>query len=147
MGLVEAKVLDRHGQMTVELMVALPVLIAVAVVLVNALSFMGECAAFDRLARDAVRVCAASPGYGCDVQRCAADAQALLAHSFDDEGSSVSVEVEGRAMGCLKYQAELLFVPTLFGRSFSGNVFGVEFFPLRHRVYLVVDPYRPGVVA
>lgn len=137
---------SQQGQMTVELMVTLPVFIAVAVVIVNSLSFMGECAAFDRLARDAVRVCAASPGYGCDARSCAADAQALLSDSFDDAYSNVSVEVEGCAAGCLRYEAEIRFSPTLFGRSFSGTVFGVELVPLRHRVQLVVDPYKPGVV-
>ena len=42
----------RAGQMTVEFVVAFPVLIAVAVVAVNACLFFSECAAFDMVARD-----------------------------------------------------------------------------------------------
>ena len=46
---------DDRGQMTVELLVVLPVVLIVAVVAVNALTFFGDCAAFDRVARNAVR--------------------------------------------------------------------------------------------
>lgn len=53
---------NQAGQMTVELAVAFPVVVAVAVIAMNALLFLSECAAFDRVARDAVRVHATSPG-------------------------------------------------------------------------------------
>ena len=52
------------GQMTVELMAVLPVALIIAVIVVNALVFFGDCAAFDRVARNAVRVYATSPTYG-----------------------------------------------------------------------------------
>ena len=52
------------GQMTVEFVAALPVLLAVAVISVNALTYFGWCAAFDDDFRDSVRVYAASPAYG-----------------------------------------------------------------------------------
>ena len=39
---------DDGGQATVELAVVLPVVIIVAVIAVNALTFFGACAAFDR---------------------------------------------------------------------------------------------------
>ena len=52
------------GQMTVELAVAMPVLIVVAVIAANALTFFAECAVFDRVAHEAVRVHAAAPAYG-----------------------------------------------------------------------------------
>ena len=44
------------GQMTVEFVAALPVLLAVAAISVNALTFFGWCAAFDDDFRDWVRV-------------------------------------------------------------------------------------------
>ena len=44
------------GQATVELMAALPVMIAIAVIVVNATLFLSDCAAFDRLAHQAVRI-------------------------------------------------------------------------------------------
>ena len=42
------------GQMTVEFVAALPVLLAVAAISVNALAFFGWCAAFDDDFRDSV---------------------------------------------------------------------------------------------
>ena len=47
---------DERGQMTVELAAAFPVLIIVAVIAVNAPRSSHECAAFDNVFRDAVRV-------------------------------------------------------------------------------------------
>lgn len=43
------------GQMTVEFAVALPVVVVIAVIAVNALAFFSDCAAFDNLFRDAMR--------------------------------------------------------------------------------------------
>ena len=68
---------DDRGQMTVELLVVLPVVLIVAVVAVNALTFFGDCAAFDRVARNAVRLCAASPAYGQDAGRGAEEVRAV----------------------------------------------------------------------
>ena len=53
-----------RGQMTVELAVALPVLIIVAVIAVNALTVFADCAAFDRAFRQTVRAYATAPAYG-----------------------------------------------------------------------------------
>ena len=69
---------DDRGQMTVELLVVLPVVLIVAVVAVNALTFFGDCAAFDRVARNAVRLCAASPAYGQDAGRGAEEVRAVI---------------------------------------------------------------------
>ena len=54
--------LDQCGQMTVELAVCIPVLLAVVGVAINLMVFLGDCARFDRLAAEAVRLEAASPG-------------------------------------------------------------------------------------
>ncbi len=53
--------------MTIEFVVAFPVMLIVAAIAVNACSFFGVCAAFDNDFRDAVRTCATSPAYGQDV--------------------------------------------------------------------------------
>ena len=57
--------------MTVELAVALPVLLTVALIAVNAATFFGQCAAFDNLFCDAVRAHGASPAYGQSTQESA----------------------------------------------------------------------------
>ena len=135
---------DAAGQMSVELAIALPALLAVAVISMNALLLLGECASFDRLAREAVRTCAASPAYGISPSAAAADAQARLAAAFPRDFESVSVQAEGASPGYITYTATLSFQPTLLGRAFSGSVFGVSLPPMRHSVRMVVDSYKPG---
>ena len=64
--------------MTIEFVVAFPVMLIVAAIAVNACSFFGVCAAFDNDFRDAVRTCATSPAYGQDVaQSCSLIEQEL----------------------------------------------------------------------
>lgn len=138
---------DCEGQMTVEFVVAFPAMLAIALVAMNALLFFSECASFDRLARQSICVHAAAPAYGKGSGQLAADIQSDLQASFDREWLQVEVEASGASLGHARYTATLGFTPTLFGRSFSGNVFGVHISPLKHQVSMVVDPYRPGAVA
>ena len=69
--------------MTVELAVVFPVLLAVAVIAVNALLFFSECAAFDRVAREAVRVHAASPACGQGLEQSCALVSQTVEQAFD----------------------------------------------------------------
>lgn len=131
--------------MTVELGVALPVLIVVAVVAVNALSFFGDCAAFDRLARDAVRIHAVAPAYGQGVdQSCALVSQEIDAAMGRD---NLEVNVSHATVGADfdEYRATLSFSPTLFGMGLRSEIFGVALPVLRHEAVYVVDTYKPGV--
>ena len=130
------------GQATVELMAALPVMIAIAVIVVNATLFLSDCAAFDRLAHQAVRVHAASPAYGQDIQRSRELVEGELARAFDRDNLAVSVSVESVFGGRLEFRATLEYFPTLGLRS---EVFGVELPGLSHTVDFTVDQYKPGV--
>lgn len=132
--------------MTVEFVVAFPAMLAIALVAMNALLFFSECASFDRLARQSICVHAAAPAYGKGSGQIAAGIQSELQASFDREWLQVEVGVSGAPLGHARYTATLGFTPTLFGRSFSGNVFGVRISPLEHQVSMVVDPYRPGAI-
>ncbi|MBQ9067537.1 MAG: hypothetical protein IJ131_00530 [Eggerthellaceae bacterium] len=137
---------SERGQMTVELAVCIPAVIAVALVVFNAMLFMEHCAAFDRIAKEAVRLCAASPAHG----QGPADSEALvrdfLRASFSEGYLDVDVESSSGVLGFAEYKAVLRFTPTLFGRSFSGAVFGVRIGQVSHEVSFTIDPYRPGVV-
>ena len=135
-----------QGQMTVELAVCIPVLIAVSLVVCNAMLFLENCASFDRLAKDAVRVYAASPAQGQSAADCAALVQESLSKSFSQDYLEVDVQCAGTSGGCMCYSASLRFRPTLFGRSFSGAVYDVFLRPLEHTTQLVLDPYKPGVL-
>lgn len=134
------------GQMTVELAVAFPVLIVVAVVAVNALLFFSECAAFDNAFREAVRVHATSPAYGQGLEQGRAQVAGALAEAFDQPFEDVSVSVEGAAGGHATFSGVLELFPTLFGLGLKSTVFGVSLPPLSHTVVLTVDCYKPGVL-
>lgn len=138
---------ERGGQMTVEFVVAFPVMLIIAVISINAILFFSECASFDRLARQCICVHAASPGYGQGRDQVVAAIQGELDESFDGEWLGVEVSASASSMGHVRYTAILSFQPTLAGRAFSRNVFGASISPLRHQVSMVIDPYRPGVIA
>lgn len=129
-----------------ELAVLLPVLLVVGLIVTNATLFLSECAAFDRLAPQAVRVHAASPGYGQDPAAGKAAVLAQLEEAFPEDNLSVSVAVEEVAGGLLSYEATLRFSPTLFGMGLRSEVFGVQLPQLVHTTACVVDRYKPGVL-
>lgn len=138
--------LRESGQMTVELAVAFPVLIVVAVVATNALLFFSECAAFDNAFRDAVRIHATSPAYGQGVEQSRAQVASDLAASFDRPFETTQVSVEGAAAGHTRFTATLEFSPTLFGLGLKSSVFGVALPSLNHTASFVVNCYKPGVI-
>lgn len=132
--------------MTVELAVAFPVLIVVAVVATNALLFFSECAAFDNAFRDAVRIHATSPAYGQGVEQSRAQVASDLAASFDRPFEATQVSVEGAAAGHTRFTATIEFSPTLFGLGLKSSVFGVALPSLNHTASFVVNCYKPGVI-
>lgn len=135
-----------EGQMTVELAVALPVLVAVAAVAVNALLAFSECAAFDNAFRDAVRLNATSPAYGQGLEQSRAAVQSDLEGAFNRSFESVQVAVEGASGGHVRFTATLEVSPTLFGLGLKRSVFGVELPKLVHSAELAVDRYHPGML-
>ena len=135
----------RAGQMTVELMAVLPVAIAIAVIAVNALTFFVDCAKFDRVARNAVCVQAASPGYGVQSPQSQANIAAAVQEHMEGDFEQVSAEYEGTGGGLVRYVVTLDYTPNLFGMGARDSVFGVMLPHLRHSTSLVIDPYKPGV--
>ena len=136
----------RSGQMTVELAVAFPVLVVVAVVAVNAMGFFAECASFDRLACQTVRVHATAPAYGQSSTAGCALVQAELESAFDRPNENVSVSCGATGFDLVRYDMTLEYSPTLFGLGLRSEVFGVALPKLRHEVSYVIDPYKPGVI-
>lgn len=132
---------DERGQMTVELCIVFPVVIIIAVIAVNALLFFSQCASFDRSARNAVRVFAASPS--------TQDDQATLAARI---GDAVSCELGSDEVTCVPctpadgvegYQLTYSFRPTLFGMGLVDEVGGVPLPKLTHTTQLALDAYAP----
>lgn len=135
------------GQMTVELAVAMPILIIVAVVAINALQFVALCAEFDRTAHDAVRICAAAPAYRQTIGQSRALVEERLRSLYRDQGdASISVSHRMTGLDYDEFTVTLEMSPTLFGRGVRSEVFGVAMPRLKHETKCVVDVYKPGVV-
>lgn len=128
------------GQATVEFAVVFPVLVAVAFIAANALVFLGDCAAFDSIVRDAVRLQADD---GFEGQQGAVEVCARVEGALDMPHERVQVTCSRVGVGHVRYTAETAFSPP-FLRGVS--VFGVSVPPLKHEVSFVVSPYRKGVV-
>ncbi len=137
---------NESGQMTVEMAVTLPVLIVVAAIAVNAVLFFSECAQFDRLARQAVRIHATAPAYGEDADTCCAAVEQELERAFDRPYLQVTVSRAATGLDFDEYTAVLEFWPTLFGMGLRDQVFGVPLPHLEHTVVYTVDTYKPGVL-
>ena len=150
--------LGSRGQMAVEMAVVLPILLAVAGIAINLMVYLGDCARFDRVAAEAVRIQAASPGYSNysstsraqEVQK-----QIELAFATSDHLTITVTVHEGTTDGSTDgdrvtlslvprletYTCTLSYRPWGFGKSF----FGIEFSGISHTRQYVIDPYRPGV--
>lgn len=135
------------GQATVELVVALPVFIVVAAIAVNALLFFSECASFDRVSTNLVRVHAAAPAYGQGPARTGALIEEGLRERFDAGYLDCSVTSSDAGFGLTAYRSTLTFNPTLFGLGLKREVLGVAMPCLRHTSTVVIEAYKPGVVA
>ena len=133
------------GQMTIEFAVMFPVMLMIAVIAFNSMMFLSQCAAFDRLFRNAVCVYAPSPAseQGPD-QICALITNDLDAFSEKDS-LDCSVSSNGRSDGLVTYTGTLFYTPTLFGTHPLRQVFGVALPSIEHNVQMTVDHYRPGV--
>lgn len=137
---------ERRGQMTIELACAMPVLLIVALLTVNALTFFGQCAVFDRAAQSAICTYAASPAYGQGASQSCARIESAIRDAMGTPNVNVSVTCSGAGRDLERYVATLSFSPTLFGTGLRSHVFGVSMPSLTHTTQLVVDTYKPGVI-
>ena len=143
---VSAKTRSTRGQMTVELCVVLPVIVVVAAVACNALTFFGACAEFDRVGRNAVRTFAAVPAAGADPGPCTGEVLSAIEGSLSDGNLEFEVSSSRDHRGYEEYAMTMTFHPTLFGLGLRQEVLGVPLPALTHESRMVVSPYRPGVL-
>lgn len=133
------------GQMTVEIAVVLPVAIALMAIVCNGMAFFSDCAAFDRMARNAVRLYATVPAYGEDSSQAVENIQSFLRQRFSAPNQEVTVQEVGEG-GYWRYTATLSFAPTLFGINLRQEVFGIGMPRITHSASLVIDRYKPGIL-
>jgi len=154
--------------MTVELAVCIPVLLAVVGVAVNLMVFLGDCARFDRLAAETVRVEATSPGYGNYGTAARVEAVESLLSSCFAQREYLSIRVQSsagtagelagddqndlsgseRALGFSLEPHHETYVCTLTYRpwGFGDSFFGIRFSGITHTRSYTIDPFRPGVL-
>lgn len=133
---------ENSGQMTVEFCVVLPILLVIALILVNALSFVSEMAKFDRLARNTIRVFAISQARGEETSDAKDFVSDSLSSAFDKENVEVECEMSEGGFGLKKIVCRLKWQPTLFGLGINDEILGVSMPKLSHEVDLVVDKYK-----
>jgi len=150
------------GQMTVELAVTIPVVMAVAAIVINTMVYLDVSARFDRLAAEAVRIEAVAPHYGAyGTEARVGRVRLRLQEQFADEARFVRIEVKvnkGPSPGSIgdtlepifllvpqleTYECTLRYSPFGFGNSF----FGINFLEMSHTRSYTIDPFRPAVIA
>lgn len=167
---------QNRGQMTVELAVCLPVILAVMGIVLNVLGYMNVCARFDRVAADAVRSQATSPGYGEEGSTLAASRVREVIdsslHSSIGDGFNCKLEVSAIHVGLGGLNSssgsnDLNSANSVngSGASFSllsglvryecsityypwpfSQIVFMQFFELTHTRSYTVDPFSPGVL-
>ncbi|MDR1015848.1 MAG: hypothetical protein LBL67_00015 [Coriobacteriales bacterium] len=155
MGL-KAAMRGQHGQMAVELAVCIPVMISLALVAFELITYLGLCARFDRVVAEAVRVQAASPAasaYTASARRGAV--QTAIVEAMEGAVAQARLRIDTQLVqakdnpACAAvfganetYRATLSYQPWLFGQT----IFGSDFGRLEHSAQNTVQPYRPGVL-
>lgn len=137
---VVSRLANASGQMTVEFAVMAPVLIMVGFIAMNALVFLGDCAAFDMVAREAVRMQADD---GFEGSSGAAEVRQRIEENLFMEHETVSVACERTALGHVRYTASTSFSPPFLK---GARVFGVTVPTLEHEISMTVSPLRKGVI-
>lgn len=146
----------------VELAIVAPVLIIMAIVVLNLMVFVGASARFDRVAPDvviALGVAPASDERGDPIMDMSAAIEQSLNESMGRYGAVVEVELEGKAggegrgargtldiaAGLKAYRCSMVYTPRprLFG--IAGFELGAPL-ELRHDRVVVIDPWKPSVV-
>ena len=152
---------SNRGQMAVELAVVMPVLIVLVIISVDCMVYLGDCARFDRISGEIVRIHAASPVES--EQGTAACAKAIQKdiETVMDSSTNLSVSVTCSEMSSGENDSAVgtegvvgFFTPRL--REYrcaldytpwplTKGAFGFAPTPLSHERRYIIDPYRPGV--
>lgn len=127
-----------RAQMSVELCIVLPVVIVIAAISFNALSFFSYCASFDRDMRNSVRLWVAAPPSRFNLYSALDMAWTQLDYLYSADNVAISFEYEETDDRMVEVEALLEYRPTLFGLPTRGEVFGVRLPALTHRSQLVV---------
>lgn len=147
---------ESEGQMVVEMAVVTPVMIVVAIIVLNLMWFLEASARFDRVAFDAVIATAVSPADGEGLAEHAAT-EAITEAMGGLRGVTVEVSAstvwddlasgDGFTMApqLTRYVCTMVYEPWPSALTVAGVEAGIPL-ELRHERAIVVDRYRPGVL-
>lgn len=150
---------DEEGQMTVELAVMLPVMVAIGLLVFNVVKYAEACAAFDRVALDAAVTHGVSPAGEQSGTNAVEEVESTIRSALDSKQCEVEVSASGasRSKGrrgglafpisplLTTYTCRLRFRPWPCQVSVAGVGFSVPV-SLTHERSITVDRFRPGVV-
>lgn len=156
-GLAIRVVADESAQAVVEAAIVLPVLIVLALVAYNLMKFSNAVARFDRIAPDMVLMHGVSPaGENLSPGAAAHVVEEELAAAMDDVDLEIEVtceDVSAGASGSLSltgslatFRCSMRYRPWPSGFSIAGVDLGSPVV-LEYERNVVVDPWKPGVVA
>lgn len=135
---------DERGQMTVELCIVFPVIIVIAAIAINALCFFSECAEFDRVARNCVRIYATSLPESADSGSVSASITSKICEEMETESVECQLSGDVKGSGNLTCTLTYKYSPNLLGMPLRGSIFGVSLPDIPHSIKMTVDPYSPG---
>lgn len=123
------------GQMTIECAVCFPVLLALALVSYNAMSFICACSEFDRQFCEEVRIHATSLDvYSTVTSVCDDINEAMNTHYVLPENRIITAREQG--LGIVRFTGEMIFEPTLFGNRVLQGMGLTKLTSLRHKTSL-----------
>lgn len=123
------------GQMTIECAVCFPVLLALALVSYNAMSFICACSEFDRQFCEEVRIHATSlDAYSTVTSVCDDINEAMNTHYVPPENRIITAREQG--LGIVRFTGEMIFEPTVFGNRVLQGMGLTKLTSLRHKTSL-----------
>lgn len=146
MAIIRRIIFNDEGQATVELAIMFPVVLIIAVIAVNALTFFSECSSFDRAFKQVTTCIGPNPGYGKNIGNTKSIIESELQNRFDEDFLDFEVSVENVSGGFQEFRAVLKMYPTLFGMGLRSEIFGVPLPSLNHEQKMVIEVYKPGVI-
>lgn len=137
---------DKSGQAVVELAIMFPIILIIAVICINALTFFSECSYFDRTLKQIVSCTATSPAYGCSSDNVVASVKNQLQDKMNKDFLDFEVWAEAKAGGFYQYNGVIKMYPTLFGLGLKKEIFGISLPSLNHEQRIIIEQYKPGVI-
>ena len=146
---------ETRAQAMVEMVVAVPVLLVLALITYNIMLFLSAVARFDRIAPDIVLAYAAAPMGASETSTADTVARelerAMGSYNVDvsvtcaEDGQAGAEALFALVGGQRTYRCALAFTPWPSGFTIAGVSLGAPL-KLEHVRKVVVDPWRPGVV-